>query len=307
MDHPRSASPVVNDLLLLSTAAIWGFAFVAQRVGMESVGPFLFNGIRFALGAVTLLPFAVRRRRKSHVPTTGSRVRPTLKYYAIAGSVAGIVLFFGGSLQQIGLVYTTAGKAGFITGLYVVLVPIFGTVLGHRAGLIRWLGAGLAVAGLYLLSVQSSLSIATGDIWVVGSAVFFAIHVIVLGQVAPKVDSMILALVQYVIVSVASVVVALFLESNTATGVAAAAPAIIYGGCFSVGVAYTLQILALRHAHPAHASIILSLEGVFAAVGGWLLLGETLSPRALIGCLLMLTGMITSQYASFSRSRAKVG
>lgn len=310
MNTTSTPAPVVNDLLLLSTAAIWGFAFVAQRVGMESVGPFLFNGIRFALGAITLVPFMLlRERNRRHGRSEGdapARSGPR-RLYLVSGLAAGLVLFLGSSFQQIGLVYTTAGKAGFITGLYVVLVPLFGILLGSRAGIPRWLGAALAVVGLYFLSVERSFTVAVGDLWVVASAAFFAVHVLVVSYFAPRADSLRLALAQYGVVSLVSLVIGLVFETNSATGVLQAAVPILYGGCFSVGLAYTLQILAQRHAHPAHAAIILSLEGVFAAVGGGLLIGEVLSPRALLGCGLMLAGMVTSQLAGIRRSDAPMG
>lgn len=290
------SSPLFTDGLLLTTAAIWGFAFVAQRVGMESVGPFLFNGIRFALGAATLVPFLARRRRR----TMPAR---SWKTYLIGGLVTGAFLFLGSSLQQIGLVYTTAGKAGFITGLYVVLVPLLGTILGARPGLGRWIGATVAVVGLYFLSVQRSFDIARGDLFVVASAIFFAAHVLAVSRFSPVSDSLDLAFAQYVVCSASSLVIGLLFEANTVAGVAQAAIPIVYGGCFSVGVAYTLQIVAQRSANPAHAAIILSLEGAFAALGGWLLIGETLSARSILGCALMFVGMVTSQLAALRGSR----
>lgn len=275
---------------------------------MESVGPFLFNGVRFALGAATLLPFMIFRRRRAAAGRGGSPERTgRRRVYAMSGLAAGLVLFLGSSFQQIGLVYTTAGKAGFITGLYVVLVPLFGVFLGSRAGAARWFGAALAVVGLYFLSVDRSFTFAPGDLWVVASAAFFAMHVLVVSYFAPKTDSLRLAFAQYVVVALASVFVGLVFEQNSLAGLLEAAVPILYGGCFSVGLAYTLQIVAQRHAHPTHAAIILSLEGVFAAIGGGVLIGEVLAPRALLGCALMLAGMVTSQLAGIRRADVPVG
>jgi drug/metabolite transporter (DMT)-like permease len=259
---------------------------------------------------MTLVPFMLvreRRRRAGDVEGGAPKRSGPRRLYVVSGLAAGLVLFLGSSFQQIGLVYTTAGKAGFITGLYVVLVPLFGILLGSRAGVVRWLGAALAVAGLYFLSVERSFTVAAGDLWVVASAAFFAVHVLVVSYFAPRADSLRLALAQYVVVSFVSLVIGLVFETNSAAGLLQAAVPILYGGCFSVGLAYTLQILAQRHAHPAHAAIILSLEGVFAAVGGGLLIGEVLSPRALLGCGLMLAGMVTSQLAAIRRVDAPVG
>lgn len=274
---------------------------------MESVGPFLFNGIRFALGALTLLPIVLLRSKGSvsgNSTTTNSRPKNPRsdssmprRFYVVAGLVTGGVLFLGSSLQQMGLVYTTAGKAGFITGLYVVLVPLFGMFLGSRPGAARWIGAVVAVAGLYFLSVQESFTVARGDLLVISSAFFWAAHVLALAAYSPRGNSLILALAQYLVCSILSLAVGLTVEPNTLEGVLQATIPIVYGGCFSVGVAYTLQVVAQRNAHPAHAAIILSLEGAFAALGGRLLIGELLSSRALVGCVLMFAGMVTSQLA----------
>jgi drug/metabolite transporter (DMT)-like permease len=279
--------------LLLSTAVIWGFAFVAQRIGMAYVGPFTFNGVRFALGGLVLLPLLVGRHRKNS--TAASEPATELKTVAIGGGLAGLALFAGASLQQVGLVYTTAGNAGFITGLYVVIVPILGLFVRQRTNTGTWLGALLAAAGLYLLSVTQNFTIAFGDLLELIGAFFWAGHVLILAWLSPRMQAAKLAFCQYVACSVLSLVTAACLETITLEGLYLAAIPILYGGVLSVGVAYTLQVVAQRHAHPAHAAILLSLEAVFAALGGWLILGETLTPRGLLGCFLMLVGMLLSQ------------
>lgn len=285
--------PVVlkSDLLLLLTAAIWGFAFVAQRLGMAHVGPFTFNGVRFALGALALLPLIVRRRARPPRPGEHRSVAGL----AGAAAIAGLALFGGASLQQVGLLYTTAGNAGFITGLYVVIVPLLGLIWRQRPGTGTWVGALLAAAGLYLLSVTEGLQIAWGDLLELAGAVVWAGHVLLIGWLSPRVDPVELAAGQFATCSVLSLSVALVLEPIAAAGIAAAALPILYGGLFSVGIAYTLQVVAQRQAHPAHAAILLSLEAVFAAAGGWLILDERLTTRAMAGCALMLAGMLTSQ------------
>jgi drug/metabolite transporter (DMT)-like permease len=294
-----NTSTVKSDALLLSTAIIWGFAFVAQRVGMDFVGPFIFNGVRFALGCVVLIPFILKNEnRKKNNTRQPSR---TNRKKAIVGSlIAGIVLFSGASLQQAGLVYTTAGNAGFITGLYVVIVPILGILLRHRTNTGTWTGAIFATIGLYLLSVTETFTIAFGDLLVLIGAFFWAAHVLLIGWLSPKLDSFKLAFLQYAACSLLSLVVASVFEDNTMNGMVQATIPILYGGILSVGVAYTLQVVAQKRAHPAHAAIILSLEAVFAALGGWILLHETLAPRELLGCTLMLLGMLTSQLWKFS-------
>jgi drug/metabolite transporter (DMT)-like permease len=284
------------DGLLLLTAAIWGTAFVAQRVGMDYVGPYTFNGVRFALGALALVPL-IRRMDKARAaqPAVPDRPQPGLKSYLWGGAVAGAALFAGASLQQVGLVYTTAGKAGFITGLYVVIVPFLGLFFRQRPGAGTWMGALLAAAGLYLLSVTQQLTMEFGDALVLIGAFFWAGHVLIIGWLSPKVDSVKLAAAQFAACSLLSLVVAVAVEEITLAGLTGATPAILYGGLMSVGVAYTLQVVAQRSAKPAHAAIILSLESVFAALAGWVLLGEVLGAREITGCGLMLTGMLLSQ------------
>ena len=282
------------DILLLTTAAIWGLAFVAQRVGMDHVGPFLFNGVRFALGALALIPLAWRM---------GDAMKPAPGMSAPAWLgvlCAGAALTLGASLQQIGLTETTAGKAGFITCLYVILVPIFSLFIGGRTPLGAWIGAVAAVIGMYLLSVTEDLTINRGDLFELAGAAFWACHVLVAAWFAPRMNPLHLAIGQYAVCSVVSLAVAAASgESFALEGLRQAAVPILYGGLCSVGVAYTLQIIAQRDANPSHAAIILSLEAVFAALAGWALIGEVMNARALAGCALMLAGMLVSEMWPF--------
>ena len=292
------AQNLKSDTLLLLTATIWGFAFVAQRVGMDYVGPFTFNGFRFALGSLTLVPLLLINNRqgaitKSPLPLTKTRM------IILGGGLAGFALFMGATLQQVGLVYTTAGKAGFITGLYVVIVPILGLFWKQQSGLGTWFGAILAAAGLYLLTITAQFTIALGDFLELAGAFFWAGHVLIIGWLSPRIDPIKLAFFQYTACSFLSLLTAVITEVITLHGLFLATLPIAYGGLISVGIAYTLQVVAQRYAHPAHAAIILSLEAVFAAFGGWLILGETLSSRGLIGCSLMLAGMLLSQLRTY--------
>jgi drug/metabolite transporter (DMT)-like permease len=285
------SKPLRAELLLLLAAVIWGFAFVAQRVGMEHVGPFTYNGVRFVLGALSLLPLLWLGRR-SAAPLGPGGWRPILG----GGLLAGLILFAGASLQQVGIVHTTAGKAGFITGLYVVIVPVLGLLWGHRTPWSTWTGAALAVAGLYLLTLTDAFTLAEGDGLVLVGAFFWAGHVLVIGWLSGRhVEPILLACLQFIVCAVLSLAVAAATEPITASGLRGGALPILYGGLLSVGIAYTLQVVAQRDAAPAHAAIILSLETGFAALGGWLLLNETLSGRGLIGCALMFAGMLLSQ------------
>ncbi len=276
--------PLRADLLLLLAAAIWGFAFVAQRLGMDFVGPLTFNAARFAVGAVVLIPLARARA------TTAAPWRDDLP----RGLALGAVLFCGANLQQWGLVSTTAGNAGFITGLYVILVPILGLALGERTRLATWLGAALAVAGLFLLAVTDRFTIARGDLLILVGAAFWAVHVLLIARFSPRTEPVRLAALQFAVCGGLSLAGALVFEDVAWAGVRGAAGPILYAGLLSTGIAYTLQVVAQRQAPPAHAAIILSLEAVFALLGGVVLLGETMGARGLAGCAVMLAGMILS-------------
>jgi len=320
------SSTIRSDLLLLLAAIIWGFAFVAQRMGMEHIGPFLFNGIRFALGAATLL-FVVKVKGLFEDKTVrlydGKTVRlyedKTVRLYdgktvrrvklptadrqlpTASGILLGLILFAGATFQQAGIVYTTAGNAGFITGLYVILVPAFGMFIGQKARANLWGGAILAAFGLYLLSVTESFTISKGDVLVLTGAVFWAVHVLYTGWLSPRTAVMRLAITQYTVCAALSLIAALLFESNTLKGIYSAIIPLLYGGLLSVGVAFTLQIIGQKKAPPAHTAIILSLEAVFAVIGGLLILSETMTDRKWIGCAMMLAGMVLAQVRVGSR------
>ena len=291
---PAINSTVKSDLILLLAAIIWGFAFVAQRVGMEYVGPYTYNGVRFALGTLVLLPFLISRTL-SGKPLIFEENRASRSKILIGTLMTGLFLFGGVSLQQLGLQQTTAGKAGFITGLYVVFVPIVGMFFGQRSSVFIWIGAVLAVTGLYLLSMTSGFSVAPGDRLILYCAILFSFHVLFIAWLSPLMDSFLLAVIQFSICSILNLVIAFSIEPVSFVTITQAWLPIAYGGILSVGIAYTLQVIAQKTAHPAYASIILSLEAVFAVLGGWLLLHETLTSRMLLGCALMLAGMIVVQ------------
>ncbi|MFH1689656.1 MAG: DMT family transporter [Candidatus Eisenbacteria bacterium] len=301
--------PLVSESLLLLASAIWGFAFVAQRVAMDHIGPFTFNAVRFALGSLPMLPLiALARRREdggypasrqarpsAWSPATASPERPPLRELLLSGLAAGALLYGGASLQQFGIVYTTAGKAGFITGLYVIIVPILGLLWKMRPGATAWAGAALGIVGLFLLSVTERFTIGLGDSLVLAGAFFWAGHVILVGWLIKRIDVGTLAFMQFATCAILSFVTALVTEDIRMDGIIAAAGPILYGGFISVGIAYTLQLVGQRKTPPSHAAIILGLEAVFAAVGGWAVLDETYSSRALVGCALMLAGVVVSQ------------
>ena len=280
---------VQANLVLLITAVIWGGGFVAQRLGMQQMGPYIFNGFRFFIGALTLAPIILIRKQ------TGTSQKGNLNRTLLVGVVAGLFLFFGATFQQLGLVYTTAGKAGFITGLYVVIVPLLGMVWGDRGSLFTWLGAMLAVIGLYILSASRGVVFAPGDGFVLIGACFWALHVQFIARYSPDVDVFQLSFVQSLFTSLISFGVGFFQEDVVFDQVLSAAIPILYGGVISIGIAYTLQVVGQRYAKPAPAAIILSLESVFAVFWGWLILSEVLTPKILAGSSLMLAGMMVSK------------
>lgn len=278
-------------LLLLITAAIWGFAFVAQRMGMESLDPFSYNAIRFAMGAIFVWMVLLRKRK------VGSK----------APWLMGIVLFVAASFQQVGIVYTGAGSAGFITGLYVVMVPLLGVLRRQKPGRSSYLAIALAVCGLYFINRPESLQASLGNLLVLISAGFFAWHVQLVDYYTGKYDTGALAFMQFAICSVLSLASAFvwhgveapmyFMGSGFADGVRQAILPLLYGGLLSVGIAYTLQIKAQQRTEPTKAAIVLCSEGVFALLGGWLILGEEIGIRTLIGAVLILAAMLLSSLA----------
>jgi drug/metabolite transporter (DMT)-like permease len=289
-----------SNVMLLFAAAIWGFGFVAQRLGMNYLEPFAFNSARFLLGSLSLLPllwFLSRQKIKLETKPNHSLTK--------GGIICGLVLFVAATLQQYGLFYTTAAKAGFITGLYLILVPIIGILLKHTTGLTTWLGAALAVVGLYLLSVNDNFTMSLGDTLIFIGALFWAFHILVIDHFSGRIDPIQLSAVQFLVCGLLSLGISLIIETPTLAGALAGWQPILFAGVVSVGIAYTLQVVAQKNAKPSHAAIIMSLEAVFAAIGGVWLLDESLSPRAWLGCGLMLAGMLLSQvrweYTSKSR------
>ena len=289
-----------SDLIMLLAALIWGVAFIAQRVAAQTIGAFTFTGLRFAMGALVILPFYFLLKRKeagiSADTQPESARKPGQRAYTIrTGIIAGLILFVAVSLQQIGLIETEAGKTAFITGLYIVLVPIAGLFLGHKLHLNAWLGAGLAVIGLYLLSVRGDMSMSGSDLLIMASAFLWTGHIIYIGRHASRIGAIKFSLLQFITCSAASLIVAVIFETWDVAALIDAAVPLLYGGFLSVGIAYTLQVLGQKHARPSHAAIVLSMEAVFGALSGWLILNENLGLRGYIGCALMLAGMLVSQ------------
>jgi drug/metabolite transporter (DMT)-like permease len=284
------------ELLLLLMSMIWGSAFVAQQIGMEQgLGPMTFNGLRFALGCVSLLPLILWR--KKNLPAADRKVK--LPYKACLG--AGLLLFAAAAFQQIGLQYTSSANSGFITGFYILFVPVLGMCFGHKARKSLWAGMLVCLIGFYLMSVTGNFVVSKGDWLTLICAVFWACQILVIDHAAGKGDPVRIACLQFAVCAVLSVLSGLFFEHCTIYQIKAASGAIAYAGLMSVGIAYTLQVVCQEHCPPAPASIIMSLEGVFAAIAGYLVLHQTLTGRAIIGCLLILTGVLMVQLVPMMR------
>jgi drug/metabolite transporter (DMT)-like permease len=285
----------VYELLLLVAAMIWGSTFVAQQIGMErGLEPMTFNALRFALGCGALVPVLYWRSRQ--------RPRSEAMRLPWKGAIfAGLFLFGGASCQQIGLQYTSSANAGFITGLYIVLVPLIGLALGHRAGRSLWLGAGVSLVGLYLLSVTSALTMNRGDVYVLLGAVMWAGQILMIDHTASRGDPLRIAFVQFAVCAALSAVASVGFETVQVEHVWAGAGAVAYAGVLSVGIAFTLQVVCQKRCPPGPAAVIMSTEAVFAGLAGWLVLNQTLTPRALVGCGLIFCGMLVVQLAPLAK------
>lgn len=288
--------------MLLITAMIWGASFVAQSAGLAYIGPFTFSAIRMSLGALVLLPFLLRKRaHRAPGAAAGSR-----KDLLAGGVLCGAALFVASNLQQMGMTETGAGKAGFITALYVVLVPVCGLLFGRRQGWMLWLGVALAAVGLYLLCVTGGgFAIGRGDLLVLLGALGFTAHIIIIDHYSPKVDGVAMSCLQFAVASALALVAMVLFETPSWQAVRQAAFPLFYAGVFSCGMGYTLQIVGQKTTDPTVASLILCLESVFAVVFSWAFTGETLSGRELAGCGLMFAAILLAQCSGVAPRRAK--
>jgi len=289
-----------GSLLLLIGAAIWGSAFVAQDVAMNYVGPFTFNAMRYFVGALSLLPAIlvsdmIEKRR--HPERSMADIKSTRAFSWKAGIIAGLALIIPTTMQQIGLTETSAGKAGMITGMYIITVPLLGLFLGQKCGLNVWLAVILGVAGMYLLCVTGNFSITASDTLLLISVVFWAVQILVIDHFAPKTDCFRMVCMEFLVCGVLSCIPMLLTEElpDKAALMDTLLP-VLYVGVFSCGVAYTLQPLGQRDTPPAAASLIMCLESVFAALTGFILLGDGFTARELVGCALMLGGTVLAQF-----------
>lgn len=297
-----------SNACLLGTAILWGFAFVAQRDGMGDMGPFMFSAIRMLLGTLTLLPIVLildrkKRKRGEFDDITPEQARQDRRTLWTGGCAAGVIIFIAGNLQQVGLVSVDAGKTAFITALYILLVPLCGIFLKKGTTLLNWIAAIIGATGLYFLCVKSGFSIAWGDLLVLIGAFFWAFHILVFDHFAPKVDVIKLVAIQFLVAGTISLVIALATEHNTLAMIGAAAPNWLYTGIMSSALAFTLQGIGQRHAHPTVASVILSTESMFGAIFGMIFLHEVLAGRELFGCVLMMIAILLAQIPSPAERR----
>lgn len=296
-----SAKYSKNFILLFITAVIWGVAFVAQSAGMDYVWPYTFNAVRCLLGGIVLIPcvfFLTRSAKKEQKKDGTASKMPVMdrpKDLLIGGLICGFMMFVSTTLQQVGIAYTTVAKAGFITALYIIIVPILGIFLKRKAGLKIWISVVIALVGLYLLCMKGSLSLSKGDFLILICSICFAIHIMVVDHFTEKVSGTKLSCIQFLFAGALSSVLMFLFEEPHWADIGAAWLPICYAGILSCGVAYTFQIIGQRGTDPTIASLILSLESVVSVLAGWILLGETLSPREILGCVLMFGAIILAQ------------
>ena len=292
----------IKSIILLSLAAIiWGVAFVAQSDGMNYVDVFTFNSSRFIIGGFVMLPFT-RFLNKNETNTLKNN---SGSVDLLSGICCGVMIFIGCSLQLTGIKYTTAGKAGFITALYIILVPIFGLFLKKRVGMRVWVGVAFAVGGLYLLCITETFMLGMGDIYLLGGAVAFSVHILLIDYFAAKVNAVKLACYQFIVAGSISFIFMLALEKPLFADILAGWVPILYAALLSSGVAFTFQIIGQKNMNPSAASLILSFEAVVSVIAGFLLLGEKLSLREIAGCVLMFVAIILAQLPEKGTEKSK--
>ncbi len=314
---PRSRSQdslkIRHSLLLLLAALIWGTTFVAQSIAVRSISPFTYNVCRFYVGALVLLPVAILVGRKdplapnyADLPIPDMRPKDArIRDVRTSGILCGILLFLAGGLQQAGIEYTTAGKSGFITALYIILVPIFGLFLHKKCPPLVWVSVALAVIGFYLLSVKEGFTVNRGDILTLASSCMFAMHILTVDHFIPRVNGIQLSCIQFIVAGTLSLFPAFLLETPSVSSIISCIWPILYAGILSSGVAYTLQIVGQRGLNPTLASLLMSLESVISAISGWIVLGDSMSSKELFGCALVFTGVILAQLPSIRIRKRK--
>lgn len=287
-----------SSLMLTLTALIWGSAFVAQSEGMNYVGAFTFNACRFIIGGLVLIPciFLLSKLNESQrEQMSKAEVRSQRRTGIIGGLCCGIFLCIGSTLQQFGIAQTTVGKAGFITSLYIIIVPVLGLFLRRKVGLNIWISVAIAAVGMYLLCITDGLSISRGDFLVLLCAFGFSLHILVIDYFSPKADGVLISCVQFFTAGAVSCIFMFIFEQPSWGAVFSAWAPVLYAGVMSCGVAYTLQVVAQKDIEPTIATLIMSLESVFSLLAGWVLLGQKMSGKELFGCVLVFAAILLAQ------------
>ena len=302
----KKQTPLKNSLILLLTATIWGIAFVAQSEGGNAVGAFTFNSTRSLIGSLVLIPviFLLNKinpkdnKSESGISSGNSssgNIFSRNRTLILGGISCGICFFLASNFQQLGIMYTSVGKAGFITACYIVIVPILGLFMKKKCSPFIWAAVAMALVGLYLLCITDGFSIGKGDILVLICAFLFSLHILIIDYFSPKVDGVKMSCIQFFVCGVLSAIPALIFEHPQLSAFHGAWGAILYAGVMSCGVAYTLQIVGQKNMDPTVASLILSLESCISVLAGWIILGQKLSMREIIGCVVMFAAIVLAQ------------
>ncbi len=302
----KQQTPLKNSLILLLTATIWGIAFVAQSEGGDAVGAFTFNSTRSLIGSLVLIPviFLLNKitpkdnKSESGISSGNSssgNIFSRNRTLILGGISCGICFFLASNFQQLGIMYTSVGKAGFITACYIVIVPILGLFMKKKCSPFIWAAVAMALVGLYLLCITDGFSIGKGDILVLICAFLFSLHILIIDYFSPKVDGVKMSCIQFFVCGVLSAIPALIFEHPQLSAFHGAWGAILYAGVMSCGVAYTLQIVGQKNMDPTVASLILSLESCISVLAGWIILGQKLSMREIIGCVVMFAAIVLAQ------------
>lgn len=296
MDRRIEAAKIRNAVLLAVAALIWGIAFVAQSVAMDYIGPFTYNGIRSLIGGIVLIPVILisdaNKKKRGEYVKLGKKEKKNL---IVGGVLCGICICVASNLQQAGIVGTDAGKAGFITALYIVIVPILGIFFKRKVSPVIWACVAVATAGMYFLCVSDKMSLSSSDLLVLMCAVAFSVHILVIDHYSPLADGVKLSCIQFFVCGIITSILMFIFEKPDINAILSAYIPILYAGVLSCGVAYTLQIVGQKGLNPTVASLILSVESVFSVFAGWIILGQTLTGREIFGCALMFAAIIFAQ------------
>ena len=303
-----------HSIYLLLAAFFWGTTFVAQDMAMEVMQPFTFNVCRFLLGSMVLIPVALLtgridplsvNYRGAEIPGVSTPPGERRKHLLLGGFCCGLCVFLAGGFQQVGIVYTTAGKSGFVTALYIILVPILGLFIGRKCTPLIWLSIAIAIVGFYFLCIKEDFSVNRGDLITLGSSFIFATQILMVDHFSPKCNGVQLSCLQFLVAGLLSLIPAFVFENPEFAAIQSAILPILYSAILSSGVAYTLQIIGQRGLNPTLASLLMSVESVISVLAGWIILGDTLTGKEILGCVLVFAGVILAQLPAGRRKKTE--